>query len=161
MRKKLLLALIAGGCISVASVASSSDSIRAHLFPRSIYFNNQPTNKQNGGFEILNYNGSVYVPIRYIAENMGGKVHYDEAKKDIYIVRHVNKLTKAEISVSKQADHFMLNLHSEKETYKSNEIMNLWGSLVYLGEEEITVGHGDPITFLQFGTRKEFLLMNL
>ncbi|PUA34864.1 hypothetical protein C8Z91_33890 [Paenibacillus elgii] len=145
LRKKLLPVLIVGSCISAASAASSSDFIQAHLFPGSIYFNNQPANKQNGAFEILNYNGSVYVPLRYIAENMGGRVHYDEAKKGIYIDRYVNNLTKAKISVSKQADNFVLNLHSEKETYKSNEIINLWSSLVYLGEEEITVGHGNPI----------------
>lgn len=79
MRKKLLLALIAGGCISAASVVSSSDSIQARLFSGSIYFNNDPADKQSRDFEILNYNGSVYVPLRYIAENMGGRVHYDEA----------------------------------------------------------------------------------
>ncbi|WP_339369778.1 stalk domain-containing protein [Paenibacillus elgii] len=153
MRKKLLLAFIVGSCISAASAVSSSDLIQAHLFPRSIYFNNQHANKQSGAFELLNYNGSVYVPLRYMAENMGGKVHYDEANQDIYIDRRVNNLTKAEISVSKQADNFMLNLHSEKEAYKSNEIIHLWSSLVYLGEEEITVGHGNPI--ILFSVRDE------
>ncbi|XOK61985.1 stalk domain-containing protein [Paenibacillus elgii] len=153
MRKKLLFSFIVGSCISAASAVSSSDFIQARLFPGSIYFNNQPANKQNGAFETLNYNGSVYVPLRYITENMGGRVHYDEAKKDIYIDHRVNNLTKAKISVSKQADNFMLNLHSEKETYKSNEIIHLWSSLVYLGEEEITVGHGNPI--ILFSVRDE------
>lgn len=73
--------------------------------------------------------------------------------KPITIDHRINRLTKAEISVSKQADNFLLNLHSEKETYKSNEIVNLWSSLVYLGDEEVTVGHGNPI--ILFSVRDE------
>lgn len=42
-------------------------------------------------------------------------------------------------------ENFQLLLHSEKKSYDSDHPLNIWGTLRYLGEEEITITHGNPV----------------
>lgn len=76
--KKFLLGLAIGIGVASASVVYASDTIQAYLFPADIYINGDFKNVDGPEYAVLNYNGHAYVPIRYISENMGASVNYEE-----------------------------------------------------------------------------------
>ncbi|WP_256832148.1 MULTISPECIES: hypothetical protein [unclassified Paenibacillus] len=55
-----------------SSIAYSSDSIQALLFPVSLSINGERV--ENLYKPILNYNGDAYLPLRFIVEKTNGKV---------------------------------------------------------------------------------------
>lgn len=84
---------------------------RTYLFPVKFVINGE-NKTPNGSVETLNYNGSAYVPIRYLAESMDSAVIYDHPSKTITIdnrftiVDANNLYSKAGfISVSKEGSH--------------------------------------------------------
>lgn len=86
--KKFMLGLLCGGVLvaagSAAYASEALQSIQAYLFPVKFVINGQ--NKQpDGEYATLNYNGHVYVPVRFVAEAMGGVVGYEEESGTVHI----------------------------------------------------------------------------
>ncbi|MGK9250262.1 stalk domain-containing protein [Paenibacillus humicus] len=82
--KKFILGFVCGGLILGSAGAYASDKIEAYIFPVSYSFNNEGKNVE-GEYATLNYNGHAYVPVRFIAENLGSYADYDEKAQRINI----------------------------------------------------------------------------
>lgn len=82
--KKFLLGLTCGIALTVTTAAYASDTIQTYLFPVKYVFNGQ-SKELDSEYTTLNYNGHAYVPIRFVAENMGSNVGYDENTQTIKI----------------------------------------------------------------------------
>lgn len=82
--KKLIIALTFGFALSVTTVVSASDTIQAYLFPVKFMFNGE-IQEPSDEYVTLNYNGHTYVPLRFIAENMGAGVEFEDESKTVVI----------------------------------------------------------------------------
>jgi hypothetical protein len=82
--KQFILGISCGLILSAATVAYAADSIQASLFPVTFEFNGQPRELGNE-YATLNYNGHVYVPARFMAENLGAVIEYDAEQAKIII----------------------------------------------------------------------------
>lgn len=80
--KKFLLGFLLGTILPIMAVAcayrtpNSSQPLKIKPFSANIHFN-ADVKKVNDGYTLINYNGHVYAPIRFVAENMGATVHFD------------------------------------------------------------------------------------
>ena len=75
--KKFVSGMACGALIALSTGIVAASSIEAILFPSEIKIHTvEGTKEWNGNQPILNYNHSVYVPLRSFAEMMGAKVHY-------------------------------------------------------------------------------------
>ncbi|TXK74469.1 hypothetical protein [Paenibacillus sp. N3.4] len=77
--KKFVIGVTSGVLLSFATVAvaSSSPTVQAILFPSAINIHKEgKVSSIEGNNTILNYNNSVYIPLRSFAENMGSIVKY-------------------------------------------------------------------------------------
>jgi hypothetical protein len=82
--KKLLLGLACGVCLTVGTQAFASSTINSIIFPVKYIIND--TEKALGtDYETLNYKGHVYVPIRFIAENIGATVAYEADSSSVFV----------------------------------------------------------------------------
>lgn len=81
--KKFILGLTCGIVLMASTAVYASNTIQAYLFSAKFVINGQ--DKTPPGDQVLNYNGSVYVPVRYVAENLGETVAYDDVSKTITI----------------------------------------------------------------------------
>ncbi|WP_442600477.1 stalk domain-containing protein [Paenibacillus sp. KN14-4R] len=82
--KKFILGFVCGGLLLGSVGAYASDKIEAYLFPVDYGFNAE-LRQLNSEYETFNYKGHAYVPVRFIAENLGAYVNYDDSKKRINI----------------------------------------------------------------------------
>lgn len=83
--KKWIGGMLFGLLLGIGAVANGSNAIQAVLFPASFSFNGEE--KEVGkDFAVLNYNGHVYVPIRFVAESMNAAVSYRADNKQISIL---------------------------------------------------------------------------
>ncbi|OPH62148.1 hypothetical protein BC351_02650 [Paenibacillus ferrarius] len=82
--KKFLLGLICGITISATTVVYASDTIQAFLYPVKYAFNGE-NKEMNSDYQTLNYNGHAYVPIRFLAENIGATVEFNNEKQQISV----------------------------------------------------------------------------
>ncbi|NEW07376.1 hypothetical protein GK047_15335 [Paenibacillus sp. SYP-B3998] len=78
--KKFILGLTIGITLTASTAVFASNTIQAYLFPTSFYINNHPV-KLDNDYEVLNYNGHAYVPIRFVAEKLGGYVDYRQEQE--------------------------------------------------------------------------------
>jgi hypothetical protein len=79
--KKFILGLSCGLAIACSSVAFASDSIQAVFFPAIFEINGSDIGLNND-YKVLNVDGHAYVPIRFIAENLGATIDYDAQLSD-------------------------------------------------------------------------------
>lgn len=82
--KKIFLGIGIGVAISVCTSVYAAESIQALLFPIKIKINGEIRNMESE-YQILNVDGHAYVPIRYIAENTGINIGYDDASQTILL----------------------------------------------------------------------------
>lgn len=82
--KKFILGLICGIGLTATTAVYASDTLQTYLFPVKFFFNSQ-AKEFDSEYTTLNYSGHAYVPVRWVVENMGGKVNYDDIEKTIYI----------------------------------------------------------------------------
>ncbi len=73
--KKLILGIVLGATLSSVTAAYATE-IQTYLFPSHFYINGSIT-PVDPEYEVLNYNGHAYVPVRFITENMGGYIGYE------------------------------------------------------------------------------------
>ncbi|MDF2651263.1 MAG: copper amine oxidase-like protein [Paenibacillus sp.] len=82
--KKFIFGLICGITVTTSTAVYASETIQTYLFPVRYEINGQNTEMEKE-YSTLNYNGHAYVPIRFIAENLGAFVDYNEQNKEIKI----------------------------------------------------------------------------
>ncbi|CAH1203749.1 hypothetical protein PAECIP111891_02413 [Paenibacillus allorhizoplanae] len=82
--KKYMLGLGCGLLLAGSSVAIASDTIQALLFPASFEINGSQV-KMDSDYQILNVDGHAYVPIRFVAENLGATIDYDAESQKIVV----------------------------------------------------------------------------
>lgn len=82
--KKFILGLSFGLIIASASVAFASSSIQALLFPASFEINGKAI-ALNADYKVLNVDGYDYVPIRFVADNLGATIDYDAELKKVIV----------------------------------------------------------------------------
>jgi hypothetical protein len=90
--KKFILGLSCGLVIACSSVAFASDSIQALLFPASFEINGSNV-ALNNDYKVLNVEGRAYVPIRFVAENLGATIDYDAESKKVFVKNRTLDLT--------------------------------------------------------------------
>lgn len=82
--KKIIIGALLGISISASSIAFASESIQALLFAVKFQFNGQGV-EIGEEYKVLNYDGHAYVPIRFVAENIGAAIDYDTDNETIVI----------------------------------------------------------------------------
>lgn len=82
--KKFIAGLSIGVLISLSSAAFAADSIQALLFPAKFEFNGKAVDPGEE-YTVLNYQGHAYVPIRFIAEQIGATVGYEAETGQIFV----------------------------------------------------------------------------
>ncbi|MBD3922400.1 hypothetical protein H8B09_26845 [Paenibacillus sp. PR3] len=149
-KMKIAAAVICLGAACTA-VAYASDLVQAHLSNGSIYVNNQKKELPSGQ-SVLNVNGSTYVPIRFISEQLHDIVGYDAKSKSVYIDDNQIRYAKSTVSQSDQTEQFKLKLLAAKTRYAEGEPLNIWASFTSLSKEEVTIYHGTAmITYYMKG----------
>jgi hypothetical protein len=83
--KKFVLGLICGIGLTATTSVYALDTIQAYLFPAKFVFNGVNKVVEASEYVVLNHQGHAYVPIRFVAENMGALVNYKEDTKTIQI----------------------------------------------------------------------------
>ncbi|GAB7054273.1 MULTISPECIES: stalk domain-containing protein [Paenibacillus] len=74
--KKFIMGLVCGAALATSATINASSEIQALLFPVKFQFNG--ASKELGSrFSALNYEGHTYVPLRFVAENLGAGAVYD------------------------------------------------------------------------------------
>jgi hypothetical protein len=82
--KKFILGVAFGIVISASTVAYATESIQTLLFPVKFEFNGKNA-EVDDVYKVLNYNGHAYVPIRFVAENIGAAIDYDPEPETIIV----------------------------------------------------------------------------
>ncbi|NQX64245.1 stalk domain-containing protein [Paenibacillus qinlingensis] len=82
--KKFMFGLSCGLLLAGSSVAIASNTIQALLFPASFEINGNQI-KMNTDYQILNVDGHAYVPVRFVAENLGATIDYDSEAQKIVV----------------------------------------------------------------------------
>ncbi|KRE92173.1 hypothetical protein ASG89_33525 [Paenibacillus sp. Soil766] len=114
--KKFVLGLICGIGFTATTAVYASDTIQAYLFSAKFVINGETKNPSDSGYQTLNYDGHTYVPIRYIAENMGSTVAYDEESKTITVDNGFNiidinnrEISAGHLSITKEGNHSIIS----------------------------------------------------
>jgi hypothetical protein len=137
----VLLALLT---IALPNQAFTSNKVETTLYSFNLTAGPNKTPMHLGG-PLLNYDGKAYAPVKALVESMGGQVSYQEKERNIEIVFPTPRSKKSEVSSVKKQGDFTLLLHSSKKTYAHDEPLDIWGTFMYSGEQEVTIGHGAPI----------------
>ncbi|MDQ1910708.1 stalk domain-containing protein [Paenibacillus sp. GD4] len=82
--KKFVLGLLCGAILAASTTLYASDEIRATLFPVTFQFNGE-TKDLGSRFAVLNYDGHTYVPVRFMAEQLGAGARYDETTRTVSV----------------------------------------------------------------------------
>jgi hypothetical protein len=82
--KKFILGLLCGVILTGSPIVYASNTVQAYLFPVNYFFNGDNKELSNE-YSTLNYNGHAYVPVRFITENIGGTVKYDDESGTILV----------------------------------------------------------------------------
>jgi hypothetical protein len=82
--KKFILGFIFGIALSLTAVAYASDTVETYLYQATFLFNDERKDPESE-YVVLNYNGHAYLPIRFVAENLGAVIGYDDESRTISI----------------------------------------------------------------------------
>lgn len=77
--KKFILGLTCGIILTAGTTVYASSSIQALLFPVKFEFNGIEK-KMGAEYVALNYKNHTYVPVQFVADNLGAEVNYDSDK---------------------------------------------------------------------------------
>ncbi|MCU6792138.1 copper amine oxidase N-terminal domain-containing protein [Paenibacillus sp. WQ 127069] len=102
--KKFISGLVLGLGISAASVGYASDTVQMYLFNARYMFNGEEKIVEDP-YKSLNYEGHIYLPIRFIAENTGLQVNYDELLQTVSVKASPVYISKSSaITLAKSTD---------------------------------------------------------
>ncbi|MCZ8515715.1 stalk domain-containing protein [Paenibacillus filicis] len=96
--KRFVLGALFGALLAGTTTIYAADDIRAVLFPVQIEFNGV-TKDLGSGYAVLNYDGHTYVPLRFMAENLGAGALYDAANKKVSVASEPKNAPDAEKKV--------------------------------------------------------------
>ncbi|MCP1306116.1 stalk domain-containing protein [Paenibacillus tyrfis] len=150
-KKKFIIVLTTMGVLSgLTTGVLAADSIRALLFPVTYKFNDQ-VKELGKEYITLNYEGHVYVPLRFVAENMGGAVAYEESTGTVYVKNKgtldIKNITSTSDSVN--LGNLILTKEEGNKTKVSGSLEMLYGSddidsvLKFFNEKNEEIGHVD------------------
>ena len=114
----LVLGMAIGGSLMTSTLAFAYSPVAAWVENNiKIYFNGE-LKELPDKYEILSYNGRTYTPARFIAEELGATVDWDEDNKSIYI-NYMDKETDKEIpEVDEEIEKEEEKKEDEKEEVK-------------------------------------------
>ncbi|MBU7320955.1 stalk domain-containing protein [Paenibacillus oleatilyticus] len=158
--RKYVIGFVCGACVSMSTMVYASGAIQAFLFPVKISFNEKRMDMSV--YKVLNYENHAYVPIRFIAENIGISIDYNAnlneiALKDVPAVpiplstilkSDFNNITKIEVKYGDSGEVVKINdaqtisdissKLKEIKLRKKNDQSRSFGYLYYL-----TISDGD------------------
>lgn len=102
---------------------------------------------------LLHYKGRTYLPLRAVAQAMGGWVSYDPRTKRIDIDHQPMKTMKSSKNARTRKGNFTLSLYSSKTVYKAGEPIDIWSTLQYEGDDRIEIIH--PNRMILYSIRDE------
>ncbi len=139
--RKFVLGLFIGVMLSCCTAAFASESVQAVLFNAKIKINDE-IKELGSDYQILNYNGHAYVPIRYMAENTGANVEYDDATKTIFVVNgkmdikdpNIKTVTIGNMILTYDATSNLTNISGKLELL-STESQHIQGELLFFDQQ--------------------------
>jgi gas vesicle protein len=104
--KQLLAGIAIGGIIASTGVALADQNSVTATIENWIKFQFNGVEKTlPEGFNVLNYNGRVYVPARFVAEQLGGKVEWDSSTQKIKVTSDLqNQIDEQQQQIEKLKD---------------------------------------------------------
>ncbi|CAM3599352.1 stalk domain-containing protein [Marinicrinis lubricantis] len=165
--KKALIGLFLGLAILITA-AFSTGIVQVTIFPGKLTVNEQPSSLGED-YRLFQYREHVYVPIRYVTEEMGGEVRYNQETQQIDIYSPFKHWTedyfsdsrptfKSEVNASDTDGQMKLTIYSEKKVYQEGEPIRIWASLENTGEEAVTLYSSEPvISFYMINAEQEVL----
>lgn len=84
MKKIYMFAVIVFILTLKPIVTTASEYLNLHIFPAKLYINFAEEKVPEGQY-LLNYEGTSYVPLRFIAEKLGYGVDYDDRSNTIQV----------------------------------------------------------------------------
>lgn len=148
MKKSVLSIVI---LLALTSTVRASEGYSISKFPVKYEINGQfneaiqQSGKSPEILETYNINGHAYVPARLLVEAMGGAVSYD-ANTETIRIKNFNPSQKfAVLSQTKEEGPFRLSIQSTKAEYNKNDMIEVWGNLTYLDDNEIKIYHVSPL----------------
>jgi hypothetical protein len=113
--KRFISGLALGLGISAASVGYASDTVQIYLFNARYMFNGEEKVVEDP-YKSLNYEGHTYLPIRFIAENTGLQVNYDEFSQMVSVKTSPVYISKSSaIALAKSTDMLNNDVHWEAQ----------------------------------------------
>lgn len=82
--KRFVSGMLCGAVLMAATAVYAGETVQTYLYPAKFVINGK-AKYPTGEYAALNYNGHAYVPIRFIAENMGALVKFDESTTTITV----------------------------------------------------------------------------
>jgi hypothetical protein len=138
--------LISGLILFLASaqVDAAANFFKTSAFKVILYVNNNriPFDDRN---PILNVNGKAYVPLRALSEITGNIASYHEKSRSIFINHLPTSPVQSDQHQETANEDFSLKIASDKTSYKVGETIRVWTRLVRIGEQPITIYHGEPL----------------
>lgn len=110
----LILGIVIGIVIMSSALVFANTPISAWVANNiGLYFNNQFTELPQG-YDVILYNGRAYTPARFVAEELGAEVIWDEGTNRIYI-NYEEKVSEATSKTQEKDGEF-----EEKESTENN-----------------------------------------
>ncbi len=135
--------VILGACLLASGLLVGFTNVgpfsKAFEYPKQLFFNGEP----KSSIAMYQIDGQAYVPLRSFAEEMGASVFYSENGIEFNDV--ANNEVWASHHSSTEFNDFRLQLHSEKKIYDQDDLIRVWSSISYMGEDPIHITHGYPL----------------
>lgn len=96
--KKFLLGIWCGAALTASTTMYAADGVWARLFPVKFQFNGE-SRDIGSRFKVLNYEGHTYVPLRFMAEQLGAGAAYDQETRTVTVMKEPVGGTEAEQKV--------------------------------------------------------------
>ena len=119
------------------------------LYPGVISINGQ-IKEVSEDYGILNYNDRVYVPIRYISEQLGAEISYDHESKQISVYHMDGRNLVSNLNAAESQGGYNLSIYSEKGIYEEGEPLRIWSVLRNDSESTKYFYSGNPVIIFYF-----------
>lgn len=163
--KTLIAGSIIGGLLTtgVGYAASHLVTIEVSMNPVQFVYNGEPLELEEDKPSFI-YDGSTYVPLRWLSESLGKTVEWDEEKRIIYIT---DQDTMVEGQVGEQpgqdgevkpdedeGENVAIQLVLDKEVYSANDVLEF--QIINGGSEAISFGRPFGLEYLKDGKFVEY-----
>lgn len=96
--KRFIVGLFCGVVLTASTTIYATNEIKALLFPVKFQFNGE-SREVGSRFSVLNYEGHTYVPLRFMAENLGAGAVYDGKTRTVSVVSEPKDADEAQHSI--------------------------------------------------------------